>query len=315
AAKRADMIWPPTGYQSIAYPYHIVATGPGGKDTAALAIVVTWRTGEAPEPLPVAGIYLGVQLENKGSATSLKKMVVTWTSNVSTDAVVRDTILPGTAGFTASGSQAFSKHYALKPLRHWGLTVKTLDALDSVRHFDSIVSLSLLAGEARVVNVNLARRYHTWNVKISLPDSLGIAGSLFKESLRVHRVRVLLDGVPVRDTIKSAGYFASAPTTHAMEYDYVRPGARAWKVEVYGDLPGWSSSLPLFAGTLTTGCAACGSSDQVSLVWMGPGSPSDPNSGSGSPIVIAPMPSVSISKVNSVIAADDFGPGGPLPKR
>ena len=307
----------PAGISALA-DYGVVATGPGGKDTATLRLAtVPGHTG--------SGIYLTVSLAaangivlDKASALQPLKMVVTLTSSFAGDAVVRDTILAGASGFsTLVKTPALAKLYELKPLRHWTVNVKTLDVFDSTIHEGSALVSSLLAGEMRAVTIYPTARFATYRLQFSLPDSLGSATGTFKAPLTLNRFRVLLDGAPVRDTVKGAGSFASKPAMHTVDYDYVRPNAHVWKVEVYGILGDWPASRPLFTGTLpSTSCASCAAAGFFTMVYTGPGSPSDPAYDPGSAGAgITTLPTVFISQILTVVFSEPVPPGGVLPKR
>jgi hypothetical protein len=298
------------GWATSGATYYIQATGPGGRDTAAISIYVGWQgpTGAVIKltvNLLADGISPNVLV--KSSALTVKKMVVTLISNVPTDRVVRDTIWAGASGLGTWSAQipAFSSPYEVKPLRNWTVSVKTLDARDSILHEGTATVNNLLAGESRSVTVDAAVRFDTYDVRFALPDSLASGTGTGKQAVGFMRVRVLLDGAVVRDTLKASGYFAASPNIHVMEYDYVRPVSHLWKVEIYGNIEGWLDK-PLFTGSITlplAPCPACVLSPMVSMAWTGPGA------------TITTRPVVTIQKVNVAISGDDFGPGGPLPKR
>jgi hypothetical protein len=334
-AKRADMIWPPSsGYYSIRSTSYILATGPGGKDTAAIDIDIAWPTGYPVDPGPdlsVSSINLSVHLSPrastsrgilaKGSALSLRKMVVTLTSSVPTDAIIRDTILAGESGLMASSGidMMVSKNFIVKPLRHWTVNVQTFDVQDSIVHKDSVIAKNLLAGETRSITLNIPARYDGYSVKLALPDSIGTTLGSFRHRIGFTRIRITVDGAVVRDTTKLAGYFAPS-ILHTVDYDYVRRASHTWKVEVFGDIDGWFDK-PLFSGSiLISEPLKSGESGEPSfyLAWMGPGSSSDPDCalpasecGMGGPI--GPSPLVTIQNVSRVVVVG--GNPNPLPKK
>jgi len=304
----------------VSYPYHIVATGPGGRDTADITIHTVWYQGGAPVGpggqnassirLTVNGPSSPSLVLAKGSILSLKRMIVTLTSNVSSDSVIRDTILPGTFGFSESFASAkVEKTYGLKPLRDWNLVVKVLDARDSLIYEGSGKAAKLLAGEARPLVVQTTARYEPYRVRFTLPDSVGPPLGTIKQSIRFRRVRVTLDGATILDSSLASGYFAASPVIHTLYYDYVNPAAHSWTISFYGDFPGWNASLPLFIGTYTpTPCAGCNSTPVNGVVWTGPGSTSDPNDPTAEGANIGPAPTFSVEKYGGTIVTQPLPP-------
>jgi hypothetical protein len=161
----------------------------------------------------------------KGSAVKLKKLIITMTSNVETDVPVHDTILASdTVGSTFTSrtdtAQSFTKAYAVKPLRHWTIVVKTLDTRDSVIHKDSVQALNLLAGETRNVPFNLDARYVMYEVKFSVPDSLRSSVSNQAQKIIITRFVMKIDSAVAIDSSRPSG-FAGAPTVHTSTFDYI----------------------------------------------------------------------------------------------
>src|SRR5690606_10927549 len=141
--------------------------------------------------------------------------------------VRRDTILADTGtAFVSNASidQQFVRNYAVKPLRSWTIVVKTLDANDSVIHYDSSVAANMLAGETRPVTLNLASRFVMYEAKFTLPDSLNFQISQFKEQLKVNRVVLRVDGEIVADSTHNPRFEpgSPSPTVHTVRFDYIR---------------------------------------------------------------------------------------------
>ena len=165
---------------------------------------------------------------HKGSTITLQKLIVTLTSNVGTDSVIRDTITPGVAGFVslATENQTVAKTYSVKPLRSWTITVKTLDAKGIVIHYASKVADSIKIGEERPVTIDLTSKYIMYVAKFTLPDSIGSSTpGTFKQKLDINRFMLVLDGDTVRDTTSLGGpghYFTAGAPGHLVAFDYVR---------------------------------------------------------------------------------------------
>ena len=254
---------------------------------------------------------------SKSSTISLAKVIVTLKSSVSTDSVIRDTILPGSNGFTATATadQSVTETYNVRPLRDWKIYVKTLDANDSVIHSDSASALAIKIGEARPVTITLRSKFVMYVAKFTLPDSIGSATGSFKEKLNVNRLALIIDGDTVRDSSTIAGYFATSPTFHTVGFDYVSSGAsHVVKLLVFGDMNDWPADKPLYADTLTIAPTDTGTTKTPSLTYTGPGSPSDPNWSSTNPggAKIDPL-TIIIGKVGQVDIEPTLDPT-PLPK-
>jgi hypothetical protein len=186
------------------------------------------RTGDAKISIQMALPDMDATTKgtlSKGSVIKLKKLIVTMTSNVVTDAIIRDTILASdstgsTFKTSTNADQTFSKAYAIKPLRNWTVVVKTLDTRDSVIHRDSVLASNLLAAETRNITLNLDARYVMYEVKYSVPDSLKSNLSGQGQKLIITRVIVKIDSALAIDTSSFTG-FAPAPVVHSSTYDYI----------------------------------------------------------------------------------------------
>ena len=250
---------------------------------------------------------------HKGATITLSKLIVTLTSTVVTDSVIRDTITPGENGFssTSTVSQSISKSYTVRPLRGWTLSVKTLDSRDSVIHAGSKLADSIKIGELRPVTISLTSKFVMYVAKFTLPDSIGSATGTFREKLNVNRFVLVLDGDTVRDTTKLGGpgsYFASAPTFHTVGYDYVRADtSHTLKLYVYGDLNDWPSDKPLFGDSVII--TPTDTLKTPTLAYTGPGSASDTGSVGAK---IDPL-TIEIGKVG-IVEINPVLPSNPLPK-
>jgi hypothetical protein len=284
----------------------------------------------------------------KPSAIRLSKLVFTLTSSVPGDTVRRDTVLADTGSFLSNASvdQQFNRPFAVRPLRNWTIVVKSLDANDSLIHYDSVVVPSLLIGEARAVNMNLASRYAMYEARYTLAAELYPTG--VPESQRVYqkvffsRLVLSVDGRVVSDSssfsqaIQSAGTrFVTASTalrgaagrfffkpngnppdtaTHIQFYQYVRTGTRIFDISAYGYLEGDTLGMAprlLFQGARSVTIAQDGSmpSAPIVLQWKGPtGAPSDTIT-AGHPDWSGVGLSVLIGKTNTIQQQIDIPPG------
>lgn len=242
----------------------------------------------------------------KSSAITLKKLVVTLTSSVGSDAVIRDTVLADTGDFTsdASSNQQITKRYAVKPLRNWTVQVKTLDLNDSVIHGASAVANKVEIGETRALTLNLVSKFVVYSAKFFLPDSLGSSDSNVtqKQKLYINRFMMVVDGDTVRDTSSSPGFFSAYPASHTVDWNYVRSDTvHSLELYVFADSLGdWDPTRPIFGDTILI--TSTDTTYTPDLPYTGPGSPSDPNYDPSNPggakldltINIDPVPVVQI---------------------
>jgi hypothetical protein len=191
----------------------------------------------------------------KSSVISLKKLVITLRSSDTADAIRRDTVLADTGlSFVSSATadQTFNRSYAIKPLRSWTIFVKTLDANDSVIHYDSTVASNLLVGETRAVPLSLTSRYVMYEAQFTVPDSLHFQTAGVVENLLVKRVVMLVDGVIVKDTSTTPRFTPSTTTPpvtniHKVTFDYIRSNQTPdVKIEFYGRLGNDTADSKLF---------------------------------------------------------------------
>jgi hypothetical protein len=292
----------------------------------ALALTGCMTEGSNGEKETRLTVSMGVKDVNKlakaglgkSSTISLAKVVVTLKSSVATDSVIRDTILPGDNGFTATATadQSVAKAYNVKPLRSWKIYVKTVDVAGVVIHEDSASADSIKIGESRPVSITLGSKYVMYVAKFTLPDSIGSATGAFKEKLNVNRFMLVVDGDTVRDSTKASGYFSSAPNVHTVGYDYVEAGTpHVLKLFVFGDMNDWDSNLPLYGDSVSIAATDTGTTKTPTLTYTGPGSPSDPDWSSVNPggAKIEDL-TIVIGKVG-VVEIEPTLPPNPLPKK
>ncbi|MCD6025103.1 MAG: hypothetical protein K0Q91_2019 [Fibrobacteria bacterium] len=278
----------------------------------------------APSPSPLQDANLSISLSvpdvnksnslKKGSTISYAKLIVTLTSSVGSDSVIRDTITPGENGFTsvATANQSVAKSYSVKPLRGWTVAVKTLDLNDSVIHSASVLADSIRIGEFRPVTLSLTSRFVMYVAKFTLPDSIGSATGTFREKLNIDRFMLVLDGDTVRDTTKQGGgYFASAPTFHTVGFDYVRADtSHVLKLYVFGTMNNWPVNKPLYGDSVVI--STTDTLKTPTLAYVGPGSPTDTVGGPSNGAQISPL-TIEIGKVG-IVEINPILPENPLPK-
>jgi hypothetical protein len=283
--------------------YLVIAKGPGGRDTAAVYLEVV---DSVPTPrFAQVGVFMGMK---SAPGFALSRVVLTWTSSISTDSVIRDTLVAGQNGLSVStySDQSIAKSIILKAERSWMLKVVAFDNRDSVLYQDTGIAASLLAGEYRNLTLNLAPRFTSFVVSFSVPDSIRPAGGGNRRALNLNRYRISVNGVAIADTLKPSGYFPSGSPAATLLLLYVPvEGSHSIGLQMYGVHAGWSSALPLYAGALT------GSNLDTTYVstipWTGPGSPQDPNYNPSSPANI-PGLTVNASRYNPVIFYTPDGP-------
>jgi hypothetical protein len=258
----------------------------------------------------------------KSSAITLEKLIVTLTSSVGTDSVIRDTIIANDSVGSifktdASVQQSVLKNYNVKPLRHWTVEVKTIDVNDSVVHLSTKTENNLQIGETRAFVLNLTSKFIVYVAKFQFPDSIGSASSTGKQALHIKRVVMVVDGDTVRDTTSTPGYF-DPDSVHLVTFDYVSAATDTHDVELYvytdssGGMGSWDPSLPLFADTINV--TDVDSVYAPELPYTGPGSPSDPNYDPLNPGGAVAGLDITIGAVGQVDIEPSF-PVTPLPRR
>jgi hypothetical protein len=107
---------------------------------------------------------------------------------------------------------------------------------------------------------------------LTIPDSVGSASpGTSKQKLRLNRLLFKIDGVTVRDSLSSPGYF-TAGATHVLDYDYVAPGPHTILMQAFGPMGSWDSTQALYSGSKSVDVSATGSDTTVTLTlnWVGP---------------------------------------------
>ena len=259
----------------------------------------------------------------------LSRLVITLTSSVAGDAVIRDTIVASdTAGSTFTSAsdddQQVLKNFAIKPLRNWTVEVKTLDVNDSVIHYATTTTGNVGVGDLVPVQLNLASKFVVYVAKFVLPDSIGSSDTAIslKQRLFINRFMMVVDGDTVRDTTAST-YFTATPAEHLLTWNYVRADT-VHELRLYvfadslrmADSSGagtwtWPENLPLFGDTIQI--TDVDSTYAPELPWTGPGSPHDPNYDPANPGGARAGLEVNIGAVGRVNINPSL-PVNPLPK-
>jgi hypothetical protein len=233
----------------------------------------------SPSGKAVVGLRVDVGSVNsvlaKGAVISLNKVVIVFTS--SANDTVRDTLTTSTTpalSATSTAQQTLEKFYNLKISRSWKAYVTVRDAKDSVTHRDSSISTGvLLAADTAHITLNLTPKFVMYRARfLTIPDSVGSASpGTSKQKLRLNRLLFKIDGVTVRDSLSSPGYF-TAGATHVLDYDYVAPGPHTILMQAFGPMGSWDSTQALYSGSKSVDVSATGSDTTVTLTlnWVGP---------------------------------------------
>ena len=268
--------------------YTIIASGPGGIDTATFTLaVVDTSTTPRPGPDPVlSGIALSVTLTptaaplslpvdflEKPAAISLDRMIVTFSSNLND--TIRDTIRAGTQGFRSDGTatQIFEKLYGtLPPLRWWNVSVQTRDVQGVAVYAGSGGPFAGGLGELVPVALTLSPRFVPYRAAFTFADTIGFSGiSPVRGRVNVTRIVLVVSGDTVRDTTAPIGSrFAPLPAITTLEYDYLSPGfSHPMALYLYGNVSyAASGSYLLYSATFNHTPTAL--THSPALTWVGP---------------------------------------------
>jgi hypothetical protein len=257
---------------------------------------VIWPGYETPSY--TSGVQLVANLV--ASNLPLSMTVVTFTSNVSNDSVIRDTIRVVRSGvlFKDFETQPAGLAYELKPLRNWTVQVKTLDANDSVIHHDSAVVPSLKSGEMRLVTMTPVPRLATYALRFNLTDSVTLTGLTGYVQQQITRVVVRSGARVLLDT--SAAFSSSALNAPSIRY---MPLLRdtVVSIEMYGRVGGPAAPSLLYVGTSKASRRAdLGSSEPATLspmdAWTPVNVPAQFVKVGGSIVIEPPLPPVFLPK-------------------
>lgn len=155
------------------HTYSIVATGPGGKDTAQIRILVSYpKDWVYPDPL-AADTATGVRVTFRLDSLDvlLSRLVVSLTANTSSDKRILDTIVAGTQGFAAYApkGQSFTKAYAVRGLRSWMVYATAYDAAGRPTRTGTVTAENLKVAEKRAVQVDVTTKVV---IDLPMPDPL-----------------------------------------------------------------------------------------------------------------------------------------------
>lgn len=210
----------------------------------------------------------------KAALIQRKNLIIVYSS--SANDTIRDTLTPLTTPWldsVATTNQTIVKNRTLTALRTWKIVVTSRDRLDSVIHRDSASIPAMYAGDTAVVSLNLSAKFTMYEAKfLTLPDSIQSATPAQpKQVLCINRLRLLVDGVQVRDSTATPGPCFTKLNTHVLEYDYVKTGSRNIQMLAYGPMNSWNVANPLFSGSTTINVGAgVDSTVALNLAWVGP---------------------------------------------
>jgi hypothetical protein len=288
---------------------------------AGLAFVGCLGEDTAPVPtvtLKVSTVVDGVNASegglSKANLITLNKLIVVLTSNATVPDTVRDTILVGQNGFSATSTaqQTVTKNYTVKGLRTWTINATVKDSRDSVIHSGSAVTANFVkVADTASVSLSMASKFLMYEaIFANLPDSITTSsGTGHKQTVSYKRLVLKINGVTVRDSTSPTFFTKGSGSSHSLAYDYVAvtgtPTTHNIRLIAYGSV-GATYQDSIFAGNTTILAVqnnGADSSKSVSLSWVGP------NTGTESV-------SVTIGKVgkNTVTGTPTCG-SGCVPKR
>lgn len=239
---------------------------------------------------------------SKSNLISLNKLIIVMTSNATPPDTVRDTILAGSQGFsaTATTQQTVNKNYTLKGLRTWTVNATVKDTKDSVVHTGSTVATAYQkVADSLAVSLSLNSRFTMYEAKFnSLPDSITSSTGPSKQKVNFKRLILFVDGVIRADSIHPTFFSAG---NQSLFYDYVSAGSHAIRLVAMGTT-GTTFNDTLYSGVTTiVSTAGVDSTVGLSLTWRGP------NTG-------VEKLSVTIGKVGKTLVDGTFQ-SNPVPKK
>jgi hypothetical protein len=179
----------------------------------------------------------------QGGSLRLKEMTVTIVSDAGD--TLRDTVTD--AGSLLSkfpvrlnapdGFHIIHPIYNLDPAKSWSVSVKTLDARDSVVHEGTVNAGALTAGTLRNVRMPLAARYADYEAVFALPADAVRRGG------KIDRVEMAVDGAATCVTA-SLGDDSAKLTCENLPV-----GNRQVTLSVYGKVAGSAASSLLYKGS------------------------------------------------------------------
>jgi hypothetical protein len=241
------------------------ATAPGGEDGKASAF-------NSPARFTLELGKVGAL--SKGSAITMRKLILVAASNATPPDTVRDTsFLEAAAGSTVK------RLVKLKPKLSWIVQAKSLDMRDSVIHFGSTQPFTVKPADTAEVALSLPARYVMYQaVFASLPYFVSAsADGTEKIAVNLNRVSLKIDGVAKADSLAKTYFLPGQDVT--LNFDYVSPGQHTVTLEAYGLVNGYTGLLFSGSGTLSSNPGE-DSSKPITLTWTGP------NTGSGRVTVI-----------------------------
>jgi hypothetical protein len=301
----------------------VIATGPGGADTSEVEIPFSDRGQISTNAVLVLSLSLNaipLPAPAKPAVLRLDRLIISLTSNIPSDPVLRDTILAtdalgGVLSVATATPQQILKNYAVKPLRTWTIEVKTLDAAGEIMHHGTAMAEKILIGETRAIAMTLANRLQPMVALFRLPDTLSSSDPLVtaKQAIFFKRLVMVVSGDTVADSTAS-GWFPTSPRVSALTFDHARADtAHTVAFFVYADSLGrWPVSSPVYRGQFSI--PRPDSTYALTLQFSGPGSVWDPNYDPSNPVGQLPGLVVEYGGLGGLIISPPIPPNV-LPKR
>lgn len=199
--------------------YRVVASGPGGKDTAGLTLsVIPYSTPEVPSllRLTVNLAALNPSSPPLDPAISISYKQVTleyWALEDSAATMHRDTTYPGSSGLTTGYGQQSLSFVRTIDKRDWRYRLRVLDKKDTV-----LYDIGWGAPSMTTYNGVYQPRFIMYDAGFRIPDSVSRVGVPTQE-LKVKRLTLSVNGRVVADST-SPGFFP-AWSTPKLRFNYM----------------------------------------------------------------------------------------------
>ena len=274
------------------------SSNPTGSEPAATS------NGSGTKAGPKAGTYGTARLSlnvgkvgalSKGSAISMKKLILTAVATGDKPDTVRDT-----SAISGNSQQTVLRSLKLKPKSSWILYAKTLDQKDSVVHQGTTPAFSIKLQDTTTVTLILQSRFTMYQATFANLPYMTAFGS-DKVGVAINRLVLKVDGVAKAD---SSVKDAFSPTqTVVLGFDYVAVGTHNITLEAHGLTGKYTGILYSGSASIATVPGEDGTKTIV-LNWAGP------NSGVGQASII--VGHVGKMSINPVFSDSEAGKDSPL---